>query len=337
MAVLDKFVSQKMMIGCRLESDPYTMENAVEYDILAKSPTVSPDIEEYVRKYAVGDFDSFESVMGKRKCDLSFTIDLQGSGTANTPAKWGKLLKGCGFRETTGVAGVDYTKDSGVNKTPLTFYIVFKGAGTAPTGIIVKLRGCMGDVEFLVAKTSEPIQASFKFQGVIVSITDLTAAQIPGLTGHDTTTPPSTLSAQLLYRSASMQANNISMKMNNDVQMLPDFNRAEGFEGAYVVNADPSWNSDPYLALQADRFLWPLATGETGPLSGRLQFWAGSTAVPGNHIQLNAWQAQIKKSHGVGSREGTDMNALEGRMNRGATGAPIFHLTQGSYTGIAGY
>jgi hypothetical protein len=337
MPVLDKFVSQKMMIGCRLESVPYTMEAAVEYDILARSPTVSPTIEEFVRKYAVGDFDSFESVMGKRMGEINFSIDLQGSGTAATAPKWGKLLQGCGFRVTTGIAGVDFTKDSGVNKTPLTFYVVFKGAGVSPTGIIAKLRGCMGDVEFLIAKTGEPIQANFKFQGAIVSITDLTSAQIPGLTGHDTTIPPATLSAQVLYKSAAMQANNISLKMNNDVQMLTDLNQAEGYEGAYVVNADPTWNGDPYLALQADRFLWPLATGETGPLSGRLQLWAGSTSVPGNHIQMNAWQAQIKKSHAIASREGTDMNPLEGRMNRGTTGAPIFHLTQGSYTGVAGY
>lgn len=337
MAVLDKYVSQKMMIGCRIESDPYTMENAVEYDILARSPTVSPTIEEFVRKYAVGDFDSFESVMGKRMGEVNFTCDLQGSGTAATAPKIGKLLRGCGFRETVGVAGVDYVKDSGVNKTPLTFYIVFKGAGVTPTGIIVKLRGCMGDVEFLIAKTGEPIQANFKFMGAIVSITDLTSSQIPGLTGHDTTIPPATISAQALYRSASLQANNISLKMNNDVQMLTDMNQTEGYEGGYVVDANPTWNADPYLARTADRFLWNLATGETGPLSGRLQMWAGSTAVLGNHIQMNAHQAQIQKSHAVASREGTDMNPLEGRMNRGATGAPIFHLTFGSYTGIAGY
>lgn len=337
MAVLDKYVSQKMMIGCRVESDPYTIEAAVEYDILARSPTVSPTIEEFVRKYAVGDFDSFESVMGKRMGEVSFTCDLQGSGTATTAPKVGKLLRGCGFRETVGGFGVDYVKDAGVNKTPLTFFIVFKGAGVSPTGIIVKLRGCMGDVEFLIAKTGEPIQANFKFQGAIVSITDLTSAQIPGLTGHDTTVPPSTLSAQLLYRSAAMQANNISMKMNNDVQMLTDMNQGEGYEGAYVTDANPSWNGDPYLARSADRMLWNHATGETGPLSARLQMWAGSTSVAGNHIQLNAHQAQVIKSHAIASREGTDMNPLEGRMNRGSTGAPIFHLTYGSYTGIAGY
>lgn len=337
MAVLDKFISQKMMIGCRIESVPYTIEAAVEYDILARNPTVSPSIEEYARKYAVGDFDSFESVMGKRMGEITFACDLQGSGTAATAPKVGKLLQGCGFRVTTGVAGVDYVKDSGVNKTPLTFFVVFKGAGVSPTGVIVKLRGCMGDVEFLIAKTGDPIQANFKFQGAIVSITDLASTAIPGLTGHDTTIPPSTLSAQLLYRSSAMQANNISIKMNNDIQMLPDMNQAEGYEGAYNVDGTPTWNADPYLALQADRFLWPLATGETGPLSGRLQMWAGSTSVPGNFVQMNAWQAQVKKSHNVAAREGTNMNPLEGHFNRGVTGAPIFHLTYGSYTGIAGF
>lgn len=337
MAVLDKFVSQKMMIGCRIESVPYTLENAVEYDILARGPSISPQVEEYVRKYAVGDFDSFESVMGKRMCEINFSVDLQGSGTATTAPKTGKLLRACGYRETAGVAGVDYVFDATVNKTPLSFYVVFKGAGTAPTGIVVKVRGCMGDVEFLVAKTGEPLQANFKFQGALVSITDLTAAQLPGLTGHDTTIPPSTLSAQLLYRSNSLNANNISVKMNNDIQMLTDLNSSDGYEGAYRVDANPTFNADPYLNSQSDRFLWNLSTGETGPLSGRLQMWAGSTSVPGNFVQMNAWQAQITKSHAVASREGTDMNPLEGRFNRGVTGAPVHHLTFGSFTGIPGY
>lgn len=337
MPVLDKFVSQRMMIGCRIESTPYTMENAVEYDILAKSPSISPQVEEYVRKYATGDFDSFESVMGARMCEINFSCDLHGSGASATAPKIGKLLQGCGFRVTTGIVGVLYTKDSGVNKTPLTFYVVFKGAGVTPSGIIVKVRGCMGDVEFLLAKTGEPIQANFKFQGAIVSITDLASSAIPGLTGHDTTIPPSTLSAALKFRNSDVSANNVSIKMNNDIQMLRDMTQAEGYEGAYLVDANPTWNMDPYLASQSDRFLWPIATGETGPLSGRLTMWAGSTSVGGNFFQIDGHQAQITKSHAVASREGTDMNPMEGRFNRGVTGSPIFQIVQGNYTGIAGY
>ena len=52
---------------------------------------------------------------------------------------------------------------------------------------------------------------------------------------------------------------------------------------------------------------------------------------------MNAHQAQVKKSHNVASREGTDMNPLEGHFNRGVTGAPIFTVTFGLQTGIAGY
>lgn len=337
MAVLDKFISQKMMIGCRIESVPYTIEAAVEYDILARNATISPSIEDYARKYAVGDFDPFESIPGKRMGEITFSCDLQGSGVATTAPKLGKLLQGCGFRATTGGFGVIYTKDSGINNTPLTFFVVFKGAGVTPTGIVVKLRGCMGDVEFLIAKTGEPIQANFKFMGAIVSVTDLTSAQIPGLTGHDTTTPPATLSAALKFRTQDMQANNISMKMNNDIQMLTDMTQVDGYEGAYAVDATSTFNADPYLARSADRLLFNIATGETGPLSGRLQLWAGSTAVLGNLIQIDAFQAQVLKSHNIASREGTDMNPIEGQFNRGVTGAPIFQVSFGSYTGVAGY
>lgn len=337
MPVLDKFISQKMLVGCRIESVPYTAESAVEYDILAKNVQVSPEIEQYLRKYAVGDFDSFEAVPGKRMGEITFTVDFQGSGTATAAPKIGKLLKGCAFRETVGGFGVLYTKDSNNNAVPLTFEITFKGTGISPSGIKVKLRGCMGDVEILVAKTGEPIQGNFRMMGALTSITDITAATLPGLTGHDTTNPPATLSAALKLFTQDNNANNISIKMNNDVQMHPDLGQGEGYEGAYTVDATPSVNLDPYLAKESDRFLWQRATGQTGTLSGRLQMWAGSTAVLGNHIQVDAFQAQVLKSHNIASREGTDMNPIELQLNRGSTGAPIFQICFGSYTGIAGY
>lgn len=337
MTVLNHFFSQKMLMGCKIESTPYTAESTVQYDVLAKNLQVSPSIERFAREYSVGDFDPFEDIAGARMGEISFGVDLQGSGSATTPPKWGKLMQGCAWRQTIGGFGVVYVKDANANAVPLTFEVVFKGSGDAPIGLKVKLRGCMGEVDILVTKTGEPIQANFKFKGPIVSVSDLTAATVPGATGYDTTVPPAFLSAAFKLYGYDLTANNIAIKSGNQVEMLRDLRADEGYEGAYVVGGKSTFTADPYLAREADAFLYQRATGQTGPLSGALVMWAGSTAVPGNFLRIDAAAAQITKSHNIGSREGTDMNPIEGHFNRGSTGAYMLQVTQGSYTGIAGY
>lgn len=339
MAVLSRFINQKELFAARTEATPYTAEvlTNADYNLLVRNIKFAPNVEMFERQYSVGDFDNFDAVPGKRMATLSFTVDLQGSGTATIAPKWGVLMAPCGFRALNGGFGVFYQKDANVNAAPVTLEFVLKGTGAGPVGIKVKMRGCMGDADFKFAKTGEPWQADFKFMGAIVSVTNLTSATLPGATGWDTTLPPATTSAAIKLRGYLMQANSLAVKMNNKVDMLIDLNQPEGYEGAYVVDSAPTASMDPYLALSSDQMFWEIHTGETGPLTARFEAWAGSTGTLGNFLYQTAFNAQVKKTHDIGAREGTEMNSIELQFSRGITGAPMYMVGQGSYTGIPGF
>lgn len=339
MTALAHFLTSKEMIGGAIETVPYTAEtlNSSHYDNLFRNLKISPEIDSFIRKYAVGDYDAFTRVQGCRMAEFSFTHDLQGSGTSTTPPRIGRYYKACAMRETIGGSGVLYIKDANKNSVPMTIEFVLKGTGDSPTGVKVKLKGCMGDVEFVMTKVGEPLQANFRFMGGIVSITSLTAAQLPGATGWDTTEPPNTLSATFKLRGYLMSPNSFAVKSGNKLEMLKDMTQVDGYEGCYVVDADPTFTLDPYLAHSSDQMFWEIATGETGPATGVLHMWAGSTAVLGNHIQIRGHQAQVIKSHAIGSREGTEMNPIEGIFTRGTTGAPMLEIIYGSPAGVPGY
>ena len=341
MAVVGKFITQKQIIGSRIESTAYTVESAVEYDILARNLKVTPSIDVFSRKYQVGDFDQFAEVPGARSVEFSFGIDLMGSGTAITPPKWGKLFRSCGWKQIIGAFGVAYVADSDLNAVPSTFVLPMKGpagSATGPVGVKVTGRGCMGEVEVVMSKVGEPLQANFKFKGALSGVADLAANAIPGLTGHDTVSPPATLSANCTLFGIQMQANSISIKGGEKVELLKDMNQAEGYEGAYVVDRDITISLDPYLARSADNFLYDKAAGTTtGNLTGKFELWAGATSVLGNFIRVDGWAVQVTKSHDIGSREGADANSLELIATRGTTGQPIMQVTQGSFTGMSGY
>ena len=148
---------------------------------------------------------------------------------------------------------------------------------------------------------------------------------------------PATTGAAIKLRSYLMQVNAMSVKMNNKIEVLPDLNATEGYEGAYCVDSSPSATIDPYLAQSSDQMFWETHTGETGPLTGRFEAWAGSTGTLGNFMYMTAFNAQVKKTHDIGAREGVEMNSMELQFNRGVTGAPMFMFGVGSYTGIPGF
>ncbi len=95
------------------------------------SRNVSRDL---VRGYMGGS----EQLVGPGNVEVTFTIELAGSGTATTPPKWGRLLQAMGFAQTVGAASVDYTPVS-------TF-----GASSSLTmryhldGLLMQITGCRG-------------------------------------------------------------------------------------------------------------------------------------------------------------------------------------------------
>jgi len=61
-----------------------------------------------------GYYGGSEHLMGSRRANIEFDVELAGSGTAGTAPAWGRLLRGCGMAETiTALNRVEYTPISG--------------------------------------------------------------------------------------------------------------------------------------------------------------------------------------------------------------------------------
>jgi len=102
---------------------------------------------------------------------VEFSVELAGSGTAGTAPAIGKLLRGCGFAETT-VAGtsVAYAPVSSVFES-LTLHVNIDG-------VVHKSLGARGTVSFSFKNNDRPM-ARFNFTGLFVPVAD---AALPSVT-----------------------------------------------------------------------------------------------------------------------------------------------------------
>jgi hypothetical protein len=103
--------------------------------------------------------------------ELSFDVEVAGSGTAGNAPAWGKLLRGCAFAEViTAGQRVEYNPIS-TGFEGLTIYYY-------DDGVLHKLLGARGTVDFKVPLGQRPVM-SFKFTGIDGG---LAAASNPTLT-----------------------------------------------------------------------------------------------------------------------------------------------------------
>lgn len=122
-----------------------------------------------VRPYLGGS----EQLFGSASLEVSFDVELAGSGAAGTAPAWGPLLQACAFAETvTASTRVDYVpmSDLSTMKAVTIYYHV--------EGELHKLLGARGDVTIKMGVGERPI-LSFKFVGIDGG---RTAAALPSAT-----------------------------------------------------------------------------------------------------------------------------------------------------------
>lgn len=118
-------------------------------------------------------FGGSEQLAGTRNVEISFDVELSGSGTATTPTAWGaSLLLACGMTQAIGASWVDYLPNTdGASTKSVTIYYY-------DDGVLHKALGCRGNVEFKIAAGERPLM-SYKFTGIDGGVT---AAANPALT-----------------------------------------------------------------------------------------------------------------------------------------------------------
>lgn len=150
--------------------------------LLVSSMSITPlDAQNINRDLVRGWFGGSEQLVGPNSVKCSFTVELAGSGTANTPPAWSALLQACGFAEAvlTTPNRVEFTPVSTALKTVTIYY--------HDDGVLHKLLGAMGNVK-ISAKVGERPTMTFDFTGLDGGVTAVANAT-PTLTAWRTPVP----------------------------------------------------------------------------------------------------------------------------------------------------
>lgn len=110
------------------------------------------------RDLITGYMGGFQQLVGNRHVEITFDVELVGSGTAGTAPAWGPLLRACAFaEEVTTSTRVDYTPvSSGFESVTLYYY---------DDGLLHKITGARGNVTFKMTAGGIPTM-SFAFKGL---------------------------------------------------------------------------------------------------------------------------------------------------------------------------
>lgn len=137
------------------DATPTEGANAMLISNVSITPIQAQNVDRnLIRPY----FGASEQLVGAKYVEMSFDVELAGSGTAGTAPAYGPLLKACGFTEAATVAvRTEYTLNTPVTGSCSIYYFL--------DGVRHKALGCRGSVSFKLAVGERPMM-SFKFQGL---------------------------------------------------------------------------------------------------------------------------------------------------------------------------
>jgi hypothetical protein len=157
--------------------------------ILAANVKINPMMQDVVARKVIRPYLSNDGkIMGARHGELSFDVEIAGSGAAGTAPAWGTLLKGCAMSETitAGVSTLYAPVSSGEQSLTMYFNV---------NGLQYKMLGARGSFSMKFTQKAVPVM-SFKFIGLYSPVTDtvlptptLTAFQKPLVVSPQNTTP----------------------------------------------------------------------------------------------------------------------------------------------------
>lgn len=154
-------MSRKMkrtVILAALETTPGTAVVPTATDaILIAEPGFEPQYENVDRDLVRPQLGHSGSLVGDRHIQITFTVELSGSGTAGVAPAWGKLLQACAFGEV--VVADEYVEYVPVSDAMKSLTIKYSADGVVHTA-----SGCMGTFTLNMAAGERPTLA-FTFLG----------------------------------------------------------------------------------------------------------------------------------------------------------------------------
>lgn len=258
--------------------------DAVLVTELSVTPIASDVVSrDYVRPY----LGASEQLLANSRVEVSFSVEMAGSGTAGTAPGYSKALLACGLDETISAnTSVTYAPVSAAFSSVVLFVEI--GGSATNENVLHKIRGCRGNVS-LEAAVGEIPKLNFTFTGIYETPIDLSSMTTP--TYNDQPTP-------LLFKAGNTSGfnihghqaglNSLSMDLGNSIiyrEVIGSTSTKEvlltdrAASGSLVIDAVKPGVKDFFTAAQTDGTL------------GNLAFLHGSVA--GNKVQLTSTKADL--------------------------------------------
>jgi len=255
--------------------------------ILALNLNVKDAGEKLERNPVMASLGRMGALIGKKWVEITFGVELKGSGTIDVAPRTGDLLESCAMLETVNVGvSVVYTPVSTSLKS-CTIYAYFDG-------IVHKILGCRGTFE-VVAAAGQIVMVNFTIQGLYQAPVDLA---LPSAV-YETTIPPVFKSAEFTFNAVTtLVIQQLQVALQNEIVQQEDVNAVHGIKGIAITNRNPIGSFNPEVPAIADYdFHADWVAGEKRALSAIV----GS--VEGNKITVSAPKVTLDEM-GQGDRNG---------------------------------
>jgi hypothetical protein len=321
-----RYIEAKRVMGMRLESaaNQYTNNevlSAADYCIPAYDIAYSPEVEEYARKLARGDYSRDKSIHGRRRGSVSFSVDLAPHATADQAPMVFMAMRGCGLQQNVNAGtGVWLTPHRDADRTPITIEVQELTEGSTPTGLKFRFFGCMGNVTGSCEQIGQPTKLRFEFSGAFFGVSPVASGSVITPASFDTADPPANMSMTLEMLSTVQFFGRYSFNLQNQLEAFDDPTMAGGVSGVRVVGRDPVFEIDPDLfTTDSDDWWTAIKSNNTTALSIAL----------GRNLYITAPAAQPIDGYKPGSRQGHVTNQLRFGLKR-SSGNDEIEIRQGT-------
>ena len=220
---------------------------------------------------------AFQQLLANTNVEVSFSVELAGSGTAGAAPRYGDALKACGFSETI-------ASNTSVTYAPVSSSFSSVAIHYNTDGVRHIVTGCRGSFT-INASVGEIPTIDFTFTGIYNAPSD---AALPTVTYGNQATPlifknGNTTGFQLLSHSAALSS--ISMDIGNELVYRE---LVGGTKETLLVNRNISGSVTIEAMALGTKDYFAAAVAET---TGNLTFLHGTTA--GNKVQVTSTKADI--------------------------------------------
>ena len=245
----------------------------------------SPNIETLERNRVGTRLAPLPVVQGARYGEISFKMDVRGSGAAGTAPDVGVPLLACGMAETIVIStSVTYVPEDDI--ADVEYYDI----SVNQDGRLHKFHSCRGTFRYLSGIRQLPT-LELRFMGVILG--DPTDAALVADPTFSAVVPPAFLGVtDSFFSVTTLKFTDFTLDLGNTLAMSESAGEASGYASCEITDVNPTGSIDPEAMPVATLDAYGnLYDGSTGALS--LAF--GPTAGAGNRITIAASQCQIRQ------------------------------------------